>query len=47
VANLGLVILAVVAVSGFSPDAPVLCVTAAALIVAGLMTRLKNLGAVP
>ena len=45
VANLGLVVLAVVAVSGFSPDAPVLCVTAAALIVAGLMARLKNLGA--
>ncbi len=42
VANLGLVVLAVAAVSGLSPDAPVLCVSAAALVVAGLMRRLKN-----
>jgi hypothetical protein len=47
VANLGLVVLAAAAVSGFSSDAPVLCVTAAALIVAGLMARLKSLGAAP
>lgn len=42
VANLGLVVLAVAAGSGFSPDAPLLCVVAASLVVAGLMRRLKN-----
>ncbi len=45
VANLGLLLLAVVTILELSPNVPLLCIAAAALVVAGLMARLKNPGA--
>ncbi len=44
VVNLGLILLALTAVSGLSPNAPLFCIIAAGLMVAWLMGRLKNPG---